>query len=370
MDLSKNEVENIINEMIGNIVEEHFYETKSKDLENKNKHLQQNNSTLLTSNTELKQKIIELETQIDILSKFKETIIKTEALKEQQELEKQNRTPEIVFIVPYRDRAPQRTAFIAVMKDIVAHLNCKIIFVHQRDSRPFNRGAIKNLGFLYVKNTYPEAYRNITLVFNDIDYMPWFKDQFTFNTEMGSINHFYGFKRGLGGIFAIKGQDFEELNGFPNYWSWGLEDNVLRWRAGFKGKQIIYPQFISSDNENKNIIGLWHGWERNVEKNMEFRALYRTQEMREGITSLYNVNYNTADIVENNKLFIEVNIVSFETGEGMNSKYVRNIQKIDARKTPRLNEYQRVKQQRGRNRRIGVAGRFGKGKKFGSMVMF
>ena len=55
--------------------------------------------------------------------------------------------------------------------------------------------------------------------------------------------------------------------------------------------------------------------------------------MREGINSLYNVNYNTVDIVENNKLFLEVNIVSFETGEGMNSKYVRNIKKIDARRT-------------------------------------
>lgn len=270
--------------------------------------------------------------------------------------------PEIVFIVPYRDRVPQRFAFISIMKNIVEDLNCKIIFAHQKDTRPFNRGAMKNTGFLYVKETYPDDYKNITLVFHDIDIMPWYKTQFSYQTSIGVINHFYGFKRALGGIFAIKGKDFEDSRGFPNYWSWGLEDNILKWRLQKLGKQFTYDQFVNYNDNNQNIIGLWHGWERKINDKLEYRARYRMNDMIEGIRTLTQVEYNAVDI---DTTFIELNITKFETGDSMSSPYVTNIKKTDARANIRLNNF---KQQS--NIKIGHSGYFGKKRGFGSMVMF
>ena len=272
-----------------------------------------------------------------------------------------NKIPDIVIIVPYRDRQPQRVAFTSIMKNIVSDLNCKIIFAHQRDSRPFNRGGMKNIGFLYIKNTYPNHYKNITLVFHDIDVMPWYKGQFSYNTTMGTINHFYGFKRGLGGIFAIKGKDFEDANGFPNYWSWGLEDNILKWRLDKLGKNFIYPQFVDYNSNNQNIIGLWHGWDRLINDKLEYKARYRMDEMIEGLKTLKNVKYNINSIDD---LFLELNITQFFTEEGRNSQYVKNIQKKDARYNNRLNNYKV-----NRSVKRGAAGYFGKKRGFGGMVM-
>jgi len=64
--------------------------------------------------------------------------------------------PEKVFIVPYRDREPHKLVFTRVMPYILGDSNYRILFLHQQDRRPFNRGGIKNIGFHYVKKKWPE----------------------------------------------------------------------------------------------------------------------------------------------------------------------------------------------------------------------
>ena len=88
--------------------------------------------------------------------------------------------PTIIFIVPYRDRDQQKCVFERNMKYIMEDYDnndYKIFFSEQsQDGRTFNRGAIKNIGFLAMKNLYPEHYKNITFVFNDVDCFPYTKN--------------------------------------------------------------------------------------------------------------------------------------------------------------------------------------------------
>ena len=61
---------------------------------------------------------------------------------------------ELIIIVPYRDREQHKFYFDRHMKYILENYDYEIIFVHQKDNRPFNRGGMKNIGFLYAKNKY------------------------------------------------------------------------------------------------------------------------------------------------------------------------------------------------------------------------
>ena len=124
---------------------------------------------------------------------------------------------DVAIIVPYRNRESHLSIFTKIMPNILEDKNYEIIFVHQYDKRPFNRGAMKNIGLLYLKRYYPESYKNITMVINDIDTMPRYKNQFSYNTIPGKVEHYYGYTQGLGGIFSINAGDFEKNKWISKY---------------------------------------------------------------------------------------------------------------------------------------------------------
>ena len=175
--------------------------------------------------------------------------------------------PTKIFIIPYRNREQHKIHFDVVMKyvleDIPKH-EYEIFFVHQQDNKPFNRGAMKNIGFLAMKDKYPQHYKNITFIFNDIDTVPCRKNLLNYNTSVGTVKHYYGFNFALGGIFSIKGSDFEKSRGFPNNWGWGLEDNTINKRvvtAGIKiDRSVFFPLL------NHNIIHVTDGMTRMLAK--------------------------------------------------------------------------------------------------------
>lgn len=201
---------------------------------------------------------------------------------------KKNRIPTLVFIVPYRDRKAHYNIFAENMKMFLRNAPpYKIFYLHQTDTRSFNRGAMKNIGFLVVKKLYPDDYKNITLVFNDIDTMPTKDAAIKYETERGTIKHFYGFDYTLGGIVSINAGDFELLNGFPNFWAWGFEDNMLQNRAKLLGIKIDRSVFYKI--MDPKIIHLTDTFIREVNRAEYDRFLENTME---GVNSINNLEYN------------------------------------------------------------------------------
>ena len=213
--------------------------------------------------------------------------------------------PKCVFIVPYRDREEHHRIFSETMKTYLEENpqgSYRILYVHQKDRRGFNRGAMKNIGFIVVKQTYPNDYQNITLVFNDIDSIPAKDAAIKYETEPGVIKHWYGFYYALGGIVSVNARDFERLNGFPNFWAWGYEDNLLQNRAIAAGIKIDRSTFYPINDEH--IIRLSEPLTRTINKSEFNRFLDKTTE---GIYSIRGLNYN----INNESGFVDV--VSFET---------------------------------------------------------
>jgi len=161
--------------------------------------------------------------------------------------------PKKIFIVPYRNRVEHREFFIRYITNFVLQdiptTEYEIYFSHQLDSRIFNRGAVKNIGFMAIREKYPNHYKQMTFIFHDIDIMPYDKNVVPYDTKMGEVQHYYGFTHALGGLFAIKGADFERLNGFPTYWGWGLEDNCLQKRCKNLGITINRSHFYKLGNK-------------------------------------------------------------------------------------------------------------------------
>jgi len=209
---------------------------------------------------------------------------------------------DIIFIIPYRDREQHKFYFLRHMEYVLEDYNYEIIFVHQKDNRPFNRGAMKNIGFLYAKDKYFN-YKDITFVFHDIDTLPYKKDLLNYNTEKNMIKHYYGFTFCLGGIFSIKGEDFERINGFPSFWTWGYEDNVVYNRA------VQHKIMINRDNfytiGNMNILHFLDGLTRTIAKGKNTNK--DLERVKDGLNTLQNVSYNK----ENNMLNVTDFVCSF-----------------------------------------------------------
>jgi hypothetical protein len=220
--------------------------------------------------------------------------------------------PDLIFIVPYRDREQQQKFFSQQMKVILEDIpenKYKIYYIHQNDKRDFNRGAMKNIGFLMVKNKYPNDYKNITLVFNDVDTMPYTKNFINYYTTTGTVKHFYGFRYALGGIASITAGDFEKTGGFPNFWSWGYEDNLLNTRALSAKLTIDRGQFY--DIMDKNIFQMKDGLARLVNRGEFDRYLSNTTE---GYHTIQGLEY----IIDEVNGFVNVN--NFNTGVIMNEE--------------------------------------------------
>jgi len=217
--------------------------------------------------------------------------------------------PEKFFIVPYRDRSNQMEIFINHMTKLMEGENYQILFIHQKDNRHFNRGAMKNIGFLYVKEKYPHTYKNKILIFHDIDVLIAKKENADFNTTENFVKHNFGFKptkivKALGGIVTIKASDFEKSRGFLNLWTWGLEDNSLHARCMKENINLDYSSF--HELKCKEVIMFYQGKTRKVNNDYTFKNFQSKLSGNHGFQTIKNLNYTFENIREH-AYFVNVN---------------------------------------------------------------
>ena len=188
--------------------------------------------------------------------------------------------PKRIFIIPYRNRVQQKFFFSKYMSFILEDKDdYEILFAHQCDARTFNRGAVKNIGFIAARNKYPEHYKDITFIFNDVDTIPFNKI----------------FKYALGGIVVMKGADFEKTNGFACFWGWGMEDNVLQKRCDRIGLKVDRSVFYNIGSPE--ILQLFDGISRIISKKDPWRGEY--DDGKDGLKTISQLQYTIDDKSDN-----------------------------------------------------------------------
>jgi hypothetical protein len=232
--------------------------------------------------------------------------------------EEETKIPKRIFIVPYRNRIQHKFFFSKYMSFILENDDdYEVYFSHQCDARTFNRGATKNIGFIAARNKYPEHYKDITFIFNDVDTIP-FSKIFDYNTDHGIVKHFYGFKYALGGIVVMKGVDFEKTNGFPCFWGWGMEDNAMQKRCDAVGLKIDRSVFYNIGSPE--ILQLFDGISRIISKKDPWRG--ENDNGIDGLRTISQLQYNIDEKSENpndnlyvvhNPKIMYVNISTFMT---------------------------------------------------------
>jgi hypothetical protein len=146
-------------------------------------------------------------------------------------------------------------------------IDVQFYIIHQINSGEFNRGAMKNIGFLEICKTRPDG----LFVFHDVDTYPTYWGSIPYDTKRGEFRRpvMNSSPDNLGLICSCWKEDFEKTNGFANYWGWGSEDGALYFRAKKLGIPINEYNMIDYTNK-KYVINREHY--RNVEKEHYYTA--------------------------------------------------------------------------------------------------
>jgi len=173
------------------------------------------------------------------------------------------------FIIPYRNRKQNLNEFINRFTEYLKDKDADVQFyiIHQINTGEFNRGAMKNIGFLEVCKTRPDG----LFIFHDVDTYPTYWGSIPYEAKHGE------FKRpvlnmgseNLGLICSCWKEEFEKTNGFANYWGWGSEDGALYNRAKKLGIPIDEKNMLHYSNK-KYVICEEHY--RNVSKEHYYTA--------------------------------------------------------------------------------------------------
>ena len=182
----------------------------------------------------------------------------------------------LLIVVPYRDRAQQLRAFVAHLSAYFTRdktdrdLPYRVLIVEQDAGAPFNRGAIKNVGFALGEG------ESDYVCFHDVDYLPTWAD-YSWSDQPTPLVWF-GAERTpvapgrsdravnndpatyFGGAVLFPNAVFRRIDGYADdYWGWGYEDHDVRMRLALAGFAVARRRGtflpLYHDNEGFRVQG-------------------------------------------------------------------------------------------------------------------
>lgn len=158
------------------------------------------------------------------------------------------------IVVPYRAREAHLRLFVPHLRayfsrdKVDREIPYRVLIIEQENGLPFNRGSLKNIGFLLGRDDSDYT------AFHDVDYLPIWADYSWVETLTSIV--WYGaevrpivpgrpetIKHNLsdfvGGVVLAPNPLFERVNGYANiFWGWGYEDADLAQRIKRVGMSI------------------------------------------------------------------------------------------------------------------------------------
>jgi hypothetical protein len=159
----------------------------------------------------------------------------------------------LTIVVPYRNRAAHLKQFVAHVRAYFSRdkadwqIPYQVLVIEQEDGLLFNRGALKNIGFLLGE------FESDYTCFHDVDYLPiwadysyvdvptaivWYGAEARPIAPGSPIKLTHSLDEFFGAAVLVPNGLHRRVNGYSNsYWGWGSEDRDLRRRflaAGIK----------------------------------------------------------------------------------------------------------------------------------------
>jgi hypothetical protein len=158
-------------------------------------------------------------------------------------------------VVPYRDREPHLKIFVQMVRAYFARdkidrdIPYQVLIIEQEGGLPFNRGALKNIGFVLGRESCDYT------CFHDVDYIPIWADYSWSDTPVAIV--WYGaesrpvrlshrdrrvrhdIEQFYGGAALAPNDLIAKANGYTNAnWGWGPDDFDLKQRFSAIGSQM------------------------------------------------------------------------------------------------------------------------------------
>ncbi|XP_038212141.1 beta-1,4-N-acetylgalactosaminyltransferase bre-4-like [Zerene cesonia] len=158
----------------------------------------------------------------------------------------------VAILVTYRNRQSQLDVFIPFIHNFLKKqkIHYKVYIIEQQDDKPFNKGLLYNIG---AKQAIADKFP--CLIHHDVDLLPLnaanlyvcLQQPRHMSAIIDKFRFVLPYKTLVGGVLAIRSDQYVELNGFSNkFKGWGGEDDEFAARIKKHNYDILrFPPDIS-----------------------------------------------------------------------------------------------------------------------------